>query len=300
MRQFPYVGGKYMNLSQLPLNSLRAFFVSAKHQSFTKAANELCVTQTAVSQQVKGLEKRLGVTLFNRMPRGISLTREGSLLFPIVEKAFSELTIGLDNLRLGASREVLNLGVVGTFAVNWLLPRLESFYRSYPNIDLRISTNNNVADVFSEGLDYIIRFGRGNWHGCVSELLFATPFTVLCPPFLANQLNQPQDIFRYTLLRSYDVYEWDQWLRQAGLLSPSHSVNCITFDSTALMIEATIQGFGLALAPPAMFQEKIAQGSLVQPFNILLEKGGYWLTRLDSKPETPVQQAFKTWLNQQL
>ncbi|MCY9844584.1 LysR family transcriptional regulator [Vibrio caribbeanicus] len=110
------------------------------------------MTQTAVSQQVKGLEKRLGVNLFNRMPRGISLTREGSLLFPIVEKAFSELPIGLDNLRLGASREVLNLGVVGTFAVNWLLPRLESFYRSYPNIDLRISTNNNVADAFSEEL----------------------------------------------------------------------------------------------------------------------------------------------------
>ena len=154
-----------MNLSQLPLNSLRAFYVSAKHQSFTRAADELCVTQTAVSQQVKGLESRLGTTLFNRMPRGIALTVEGLRLFPVVEKVFSELTVSLENLCLGVSREPLNLGVVGTFALHWLLPKLDSFYRQHPEIELRISTNNNVADAFSEGLDYIVRFGRGHWHG---------------------------------------------------------------------------------------------------------------------------------------
>lgn len=285
-----------MNLSQLPLNSLRAFFVSAKHQSFTKAAYELCVTQTAVSQQVKGLESRLGVTLFNRMPRGISLTAEGVKLYPVAEKAFSDLAVGIGNLRAGTNGEILNLGVVGTFALNWLLPRLESFNQSHPNIELRLSTNNNVADAFSEGLDYFIRFGRGNWHGCVAEPLFSTPFTVLCHPSIANQLYHPQDVIKHTLLRSYDVREWDQWLSEAGVSAKSHHYTCITFDSSVLMIEAAQNGYGVALAPPSMFKEKIIQGNIVQPFDIMLDKGGYWLTRLDCKPETQAQLAFQAWL----
>ncbi|WP_341664143.1 LysR family transcriptional regulator [Vibrio sp.] len=289
-----------MNLSQLPLNSLRAFYVSAKHQSFTRAADELCVTQTAVSQQVKGLESRLGTTLFNRMPRGIALTVEGLRLFPVVEKVFSELTVSLGNLCLGVSREPLNLGVVGTFALHWLLPKLDSFYRQHPEIELRISTNNNVADAFSEGLDYIIRFGRGHWHGSVAKLLFDTPFTVLCHPSIASQLRNPQDILKYTLLRSYDIQEWDQWLVKAGVKAKVHYSNSITFDSTALMVDAAAQGFGVALASPLMFASKLKEKKIMQPFDVFLHKGGYWLTRLDSKPETYSQLMFKSWLEAQI
>ncbi|PSW45489.1 LysR family transcriptional regulator [Photobacterium leiognathi] len=289
-----------MNLNQLPLNSLRAFYASAKHQSFTKAANELFVTQTAVSQQVKTLESRLGVTLFNRMPRGISLTSEGVKLYPVVEKVFLELTVNLDNLKFGCTKELVNIGVVGTFALNWLLPRLNDFYDHYPNIDLRISTNNNIADAFSEGLDYVIRFGRGHWHGTEAELLFNTPFTPLCNPSIASRLHHPQDLLGYTLLQSYDVHEWEQWLKQASLKTSISKSQTITFDSTILMVEAAIKGYGIALAPPQMFHEKINQHQIVQPFNIHLNKGGYWLTRLDSKQEKIQHITFKHWLFEQI
>ncbi|CEO39785.1 LysR family transcriptional regulator [Photobacterium kishitanii] len=288
-----------MNLNQLPLNSLRAFFAAAKHQNFTKAAQELCVTQTAVSQQVKGLESKLGITLFNRMPRGISLTMEGVRLFPVVEKVFSDLSLNLDNLKLGADRELINIGVVGTFAINWLLPKLRDFYQSHPHIELRISTNNNIADTFAEGLDYTIRFGRGNWHCTVAEHLFDTPFSALCNKTIASYLHAPQDILQHTLLRSYDINEWSLWFNQAQEMAHCSHTASITFDSTALMMEAAINGHGIALASPFMFQEKIAQGQIVQPFDIYLNKGGYWLTRLDIKKQTPAQIAFKSWLLKQ-
>ncbi|GEM75071.1 LysR family transcriptional regulator [Vibrio sagamiensis] len=288
-----------MNLSKLPLNGLRAFYVSAKHQNFTKSANELCVTQTAVSQQVKKLEECLGVTLFNRMPRGINLTEEGMRLFPIVEKAFSHLSLNLDNLQAGCPKHVVNLGVVGTFALHWLLPRLEQFHQECPTIELRISTNNNRSDAFAEGLDYVIRFGNGNWNNSSAIKLFDAPFTVLCNQRFYQNLKSPIDVLQYPLLRSYDVTEWDHWLIEAGAPPESARRPTVTFDSTSLMVDAAIQGYGLALAPPLMFAQKIFRGQLAQPFDIYLNKGGYWLSRLDIKKETTVMEIVKQWLIEQ-
>nr|WP_275451539.1 LysR family transcriptional regulator [Azospirillum lipoferum] len=200
----------------LPLNALRAFEASARHLSFTRAAIELCVTQAAVSHQVKLLEERLGASLFHRLPRGLALTDEGRALRPTLEEAFDRIGWLLDQFEGGRFREVLTVGAVGTFAVGWLLPRLTRFREAHPFVDLRLSTNNNRVDIAAEGLDYAIRFGDGAWHGTDAVRLFDAPLSVLCAPEIARRLRDPADVGRETLLRSYRSDEWPGWFAAGG------------------------------------------------------------------------------------
>jgi len=264
----------------LPLNGLRAFEASARHLSFTRAAIELCVTQAAVSQQVKGLEKRLGVSLFQRLPRGLKITAEGEALLPTVTSSFDQMAITLDRIEAGQVRELLFLGVVGTFAVGWLLPRLREFQKRHPFIDVRVSTNNNRVDMAAEGLDFAIRFGQGSWHGTDAFRLFEAPLSPLCTPKLAETLKSPTDLADATLLRSYRSDEWATWFAAAGV-TPVAQVNAgIVFDTSLGMMEAALQGLGVALAPPSMFSRHLASGTIVQPFPVTISLGSYWLTRL--------------------
>ncbi|KAA3502205.1 LysR substrate-binding domain-containing protein [Agrobacterium tumefaciens] len=280
----------------LPLNGLRAFEASARHLSFTRAAIELCVTQAAVSQQVKGLEKRLGVSLFQRLPRGLKITAEGEALLPTVTSSFDQMAITLDRIEAGQVRELLFLGVVGTFAVGWLLPRLREFQKRHPFIDVRVSTNNNRVDMAAEGLDFAIRFGQGSWHGTDAFRLFEAPLSPLCTPKLAETLKSPADLADATLLRSYRSDEWATWFAAAGV-TPVAQVNAgIVFDTSLGMMEAALQGLGVALAPPSMFSRHLASGAIVQPFPVNISLGSYWLTRLQSKPPTPAMRAFSDWM----
>ncbi len=280
----------------LPLNGLRAFEASARHLSFTRAAIELCVTQAAVSQQVKGLERRLGVALFQRLPRGLKITAEGEALLPTVTSSFDQMATTLDRIEAGQVRELLFLGVVGTFAVGWLLPRLAAFQKRYPFIDVRISTNNNRVDMAAEGLDFAVRFGQGSWHGTDAFRLFEAPLSPLCTPKLAETLKTPADLMEATLLRSYRADEWSTWFAAAGV-TPAAQVNAgIVFDTSVGMMEAALQGLGVALAPPSMFSRHLASGAVVQPFPVTISLGSYWLTRLQSKPPTPAMQVFSEWM----
>lgn len=222
--------------SHLPLNALRAFEASARHLSFTRAAIELCVTQAAVSHQVKSLEAQLNVTLFKRLPRGLMLTREGETLLPVLRESFDRIAQTLGQFQAGHYREVLTVGAVGTFAVGWLLPRLGDFQARYPFIDLRLSTHNNRVDVAAEGLDYAIRFGAGAWHGTHACELLAAPLTVLCVPAIARQLHGPGDVLKHTLLRSYRADEWSLWFQAAGLPADTLVPRSIVFDSSLAMM----------------------------------------------------------------
>ncbi len=280
----------------LPLNGLRAFEASARHLSFTRAAIELCVTQAAVSQQVKGLEKRLGVSLFQRLPRGLKITAEGEALLPTVTSSFDQMAITLDRIEAGQVRELLFLGAVGTFAVGWLLPRLREFQKRHPFIDVRVSTNNNRVDMAAEGLDFAIRFGQGSWHGTDAFRLFEAPLSPLCTPKLAETLKSPADLADATLLRSYRSDEWATWFAAAGVTPVAHVNAGIVFDTSLGMMEAALQGLGVALAPPSMFSRHLASGTIVQPFPVTISLGSYWLTRLQSKPPTPAMQAFSDWM----
>lgn len=282
--------------SHLPLNALRAFEASARHLSFTRAAIELCVTQAAVSHQVKSLEAQLNVTLFKRLPRGLMLTSEGETLLPVVRESFDRIAQTLSQFEGGHYREVLTVGAVGTFTVGWLLPRLADFHARYPFIDLRLSTHNNRVDVAAEGLDYAIRFGAGAWHGTDACQLMEAPLTVLCVPHLAEQLRTPADLLKHTLLRSYRSDEWSLWFQAAGLPADTLVPRSIVFDSSLAMMESALQGLGVALAPALMFSRQLQSDAVRQPFDVGISTGSYWLTRLQSRAETPAMAAFKGWL----
>ena len=278
----------------LPLNALRAFEVSARHLSFTRAALELNVSQAAVSQHVKNLEDRLKVPLFRRLPRGLALTDEGLALLPVLAQSFERIGQVLDQFDDGRAREVLTVGVVGTFAVGWLIPRLRDFQLRHPFVDFRLFTNNNRVDIAGEGLDYAIRFGDGAWHGTEAQALLAAPLSPMCTPALGALLQTPEDLAGQVLLRSYRADEWVQWFAAAG--TPCPVLRGAVFDSSLTMAEAAAQGAGIALLPVRMFARELQQGRLVRRFASEVSNGRYWLSRLKSRPVTPAMLAFSAWL----
>lgn len=285
-----------MTRRYIPLKSLRAFEAAARHLSFTNAAIELNVTHSAISQQVKQLEDLLNCQLFVRVPRGLMLTPEAEHLLPVLLESFDRIAQSLDFFSARQVREKLLVGVVGTFANGFLLPRLPEFQQKFPHIELLLSTNNNRLDIAAEGLDLAIRFGSGAWHGVHADFLCESPLTPLCTPDIAARLKSPADLLNFTLLRSYRRDEWSSWLQKAGgpLLPPSQPV--VVFDSSVTMLAAAEQGVGIALAPAAMFSHLLAQGRIVRPFQTELVLGSYWLTRLQSKPETAAMRDFSQWL----
>lgn len=278
----------------LPLNALRAFEVSARHLSFTRAADELNVTQTAISQHVKNLEERMGVPLFRRLPRGLALTDEGLALLPALAESFGRIGSLLEQFRDGRFREVLTVGAVGTFAVGWLIPRLAQFQQAHPFVDFRLFTNNNRVDLAGEGLDYAIRFGDGAWHGTEAEPLFAAPLSPVCAPAIASRLREPADLAGELLLRSYRSDEWVNWFAAAGVDCPV--VRGTVFDSSLTMAEAAAQGAGVALLPVNLFARELKAGRLARPFALEIENGSYWLTRLKSKRATLAMNVFRDWM----
>ncbi|WP_153770756.1 LysR family transcriptional regulator [Labrenzia sp. CE80] len=287
-----------MEISRLPLNALRAFEASARLGSFTKAGLELRVSQTAVSHQVKALEALLGISLFERLPRGVALTDEGQTLLPVLSDAFRRLSATLSRFEDGNFKEVLTVGTVSTFANGWLIRRLDDFADRHPGVDLRLKTNNNRADLMEDGLDYFIRFGDGAWHGTNAVHLTAAPFSPVCAPQIADRLARPEDLLNETLLRSYRVNEWNQWFLMAGV--PLPPVRGWMFDSSIAMAGAAAQGAGVGLVPVSMFESELESGQIVRPFPQDVTLGSYWLTWLKSRQETPLMQVFRNWLQHNL
>jgi len=278
----------------LPLNALRAFEAAARHLNLTRAAEELHVTQTAVSQHIRNLENRVGRPLFRRLPRGLALTDEGLQLVPVLTESFARMEQALTRLADARPREVLTVGVVGTFAVGWLLPRLRAFQEAHPFVDLRLLTNNNRVDLAGEGLDCAIRFGTGAWHGTDADLLLPAPLAPLCAPEVAARLHQPADLATQVLLRSYRADEWPAWFEGAG--APCPVLRGAVFDSSLTLAEAAAQGAGVALLPVPLFEHELRRGRLVQPFAHTVALGQYWLCRLKSRPASAALQAFRAWL----
>lgn len=283
---------------QLPLNALRMFDAAARHLSLTRAAQELHVTQAAVSQHIRNLEERLGKPLFRRLPRGLALTDEGQALWPVVAQSFERIEQSLQQVAEPRPREILSVGVVGTFAIGWLIPRLSQFQQLHPYIDLRLLTNNNRVDLAGEGLDAAVRFGDGAWHGTHAQMLLRAPLSPMCTPMLAQQLREPADLARQTLLRSYRTQEWEGWF--AGLDQTAPLARGAMFDSSLTLAEAAAQGAGIALLPARMFEHMLQQGRLVRPFAHEVDTGAYWLTYLKSRQTSSALQTFRQWLMTQL
>jgi LysR family transcriptional regulator of beta-lactamase len=174
------------------------------------------------------------------------------------------------------------------------MPRLKRFRQTHPFVELRLLTHNNMVDLAAEGLEFAVRFGDGTWPGTRSTFLLDAPLAVLCAPDIAERLATPADLVRETLLRSYRADEWLRWFAAAGL--DPWPLSGPVFDSSRLMVEAAMQGAGIALAPPRMFARELQTGLLAQPFDIEVETGGYWLIWLKSRPLSPAMQLFRDWI----
>ncbi len=283
-----------MALARYSLNTLHVFAAAARHLNFTRAAEALCVTQAAVSHQIKLLEAQLGRPLFVRTARGLQLSDEGALLAAPLQAAFDQIDAALLLLEPQAPAERLTVGVVGTFAHGVLLERLPAFQALHPSVELRLQTHNNKVDLATEALDYAIRFGDGAWRSVEAEPLLDAPLAPLCSPAQAANLRRPEDLRRCVLLRSYRSEDWPAWSQAAGLRPLV--ARGPQFDSSVLMAQAAQLGTGIALAPPAMFRRELQQGRLVQPFDVAVDVGRYWLTRSLTREPRPAMLAFRAWL----
>ena len=290
-----------MRRRYLPLNALRTFEAAARQLSFTFAAEELSVTQSAVSHQIRTLETALGTPLFRRLPRGLLLTDAGQTLLPVVRNAFDELTAALDRLKTADQGGTLTVSVMPSFAAKWLVPRLSRFHAAYPAIDLRISANERLADLARDSIDVAVRFGDGAWSGLRCERMFGESVTPMCTPALARTLAGPRDLARVTLLHEEMLPlgrfpDWASWLRAAGVTGVDASRGP-RFSHTHLMLQAAIDGHGVALGQTLLAADDLAAGRLVEPFSLRLATGfSYWLVSLPAAAESPKIGAFRAWI----
>ncbi len=278
-----------MTLSRYSLNSLRAFATAARHLNLTRAAEELCVTQAAVSHLIKTLEAQVGRPLFLRTTRGLLLTDDGARVAPAIQQAFAQLESAMALLDDAVPLQRFTLAVVGTYLHGHLLERLPTLQRRLPQVDLRVQTHNNRLDLPAESLDAAIRFGDGAWRSVEALPLQAAPLTPLCAPGIV--LREPRDLLGHPLLRSYRSGDWPAWAQAAGC--PQLNARGPQFDSSVLMVQAAMQGVGVALAPACMFQRELASGRLVRPFAVEVDQGRYWLTRSLARDPSPVWPAVR-------
>ena len=282
-----------------PLTAVRAFEAAARHQSFTKAADELGMTQAAVSYQVKLLEDRLGKPLFHRLPKKVELSEAGRRLAPAIADAFHGLHVAFAAMR-ETDDAVLAITVVHTFATNWLVPRLGTFQRDHPEIAVRIELSGRNVDFTREDFDLGIRGGRGTWPGLRADRLIPIAFTPLCSPdFMARHgpWNTPADLLKAPRLDAHDEW-WRIWSDAAGIKSPLVAApSNVSLDVQSLLGTAAIAGQGVAMLAPAFFSGDLAAGRLVQPFQLMAtDDTAYWLVYPESRQNARKIRAFRDWI----
>ncbi len=281
-----------------PLNSLRAFEAAARHLSFTRAAEELRVTQAAVSHQVKALEARLGVKLFRRLVRGLRLTEEGQALLPELRDAFDRLATAVSRVGRQAGQGRLTVSLLTTFALSWLVPRLPRFNQLHPEIEVSLITTSHVTDFAREDVDVAIRYGRGPWPGVRRDKLFDDELTPLCGHAWRSKLKRPADLARAPLLiLNTNEHDWEVWLKAAGLTDSVDASRGTAFDSTRIAVEAAIAGAGVAIGNPYVHAEPVIEGRLFQPFDLVVPNGdSYWLVYPEATAERPKIRTFRDWM----
>lgn len=287
--------------ARLPsLNGLRAFEAAARHLSFTQAAAELNVTQTAISHQIRRLEEELGLRLFVRQNRSLSLTPEAREYLPGVRAAFNDLKLATDRLLRRDDGRVLTVSTLASLAAKWLLPRLADFQESHPGIDVRITTSTSLVDFERDKVDAAIRYGRGQWPGVRAEWLMADELFPVCSPALLNgdrPLRSPEDLKDHVLLHTSNGDDWRLWLTAAGLPTDISRQPGVTFDLVFMTVQAAIDGLGVAMGRTTYVRDDIAKGRLVVPFRIALPaNAGFYLVTPEARADAPKLAAFRRWL----
>ena len=282
-----------------PLNSLRVFDAAARHLSFTKAAEELFVTQAAVSHQIKSLEDFLGLKLFRRRNRSLLLAEEGQSYYLDIKEIFSSLNEATRKLQARSAKGALTVSLPPSFAIQWLVPRLSGFNSAYPGIDVRIQAVDREEDKLSDDVDVAIFHGRGNWPGLRAERLYAEYLIPVCSPSLLmgdNLLKEPADLGHHTLLHDASRRDWLAYTKQLGLQQVNVQQGPI-FSHSAMVVQAAVHGQGIALVNNVMAQTEIEAGRLVCPFNeVLVSKNAFYLVCHDSQAELGKIAAFRQWI----
>jgi LysR family glycine cleavage system transcriptional activator len=287
-------------MSRLPsLNSLRAFEAAARHGSLSRAAQELHVTHSALSHQIKALETELGMALFRRTGRGLVPTEAGRLLLPALGEAFGRIRAAVEAVRRGPRAGVLTLSVEPSFAARWLVLRLGRFRAAHGQVELRLLPSEDVVDLAREDVDLAIRYGRGDWPDLQADLLFhARVFPVASPDLLAAgpPLREPADLRRHTLLHEDSDLYWREWLVAAGAGAVDASRGP-RFATAHLALAAAAAGQGIALADDALAAADLADGRLVRLFRVeIATEHGYWLLIPRHAAGRPELSAFRSWI----
>ena len=282
-----------------PLNALRAFEATARHLSVKNAAAELCVTPGAVSQLLKTLEQRLGVALFKRVNRGVTLTEAGQSYLPSVHNAFRQIADA--TIRIAAANDTGMLMVSATpfFAAAWLVPRLNDFQDAHPDIDLQIVTGNALVDFSRDGVDIAIRHGLGRYPGLHSERLLTVEIVPVAAPALIDQRGMPKsaaDLVRWPHVHDAERKGWHRWF-QSQRVDDIGAPRGAGFDDSGLLLKAVLAGQGVGLLPAALVASDIAEGRLIKLADAAwIEDFAYYLVYPQASHSRRKIAAFRSWI----
>jgi LysR family transcriptional regulator, glycine cleavage system transcriptional activator len=291
-----------MDLPLPPLNALRAFEAAARHLSFTRAASELAVTQTAISHQIKLLEAHLGTRLFQRLPRRLALTRAGAAWAHELRDIFARLQDANRRLREQprADRPVVSVSVIPSFAARWLVPRLGRFLEQNPGFDVRISASEHLVDFEVEAVDIGIRYGSGHYPGLVVDKLADDALVVVCAPGLLarHKLITPRDLRRHVLLHDDTPGGWRAWLKAHAVPGIQAEAGSVLVDSS-MLVEAAVRAQGVALARLSLAMDDLAAGRLIRAFPRLRATPApfaYYTVAPRDRLQRAVVASFRDWL----
>ncbi len=291
-----------------PLNALRAFEAAARHLSFTKAAEELHVTQAAISHQVKALEESLGLPLFRRFNRRLVLTEEGQAYHPVLRDSLDQMAAATLRLRTDDRSGQLKVSTLQSFGAKWLVPRLPRFRERHPSIDVMVSTSNHMVDFAREAFDLAIRFGRGGYTDLHSLFLTDDEAFPVCSPRLLkgrNPLRRPEDLESHTLLHDSvsgdeESPNWRAWMRGAGITGVDHDRGPGYSDS-AMVLQAAIAGQGVAIGRRVLAIDDLMAGHLVRPFGpVIPTRFSYYVVSPKAVADRFKVRAFRDWLQEEV
>ncbi len=271
---------------------------AARNESFTRAAEELNVTQGAVSHQVKALEETLKIKLFKRERQHLALTESGQEYLLVVRDAFDRIALGTERLVHRRGSGVLTVSTSPDFAAKWLVNRLGRFAEKHPEIDLRISATTHHVDFAREDVDVAIRHGTGNWPGMNVVRLCPSQLFPVCSPKLAserNRISKTEHLLRFPLLRLNDWSNWKRWFEAAGVKDPV--LRGPVLNRASMLIDAAIDGQGIALARTTLAAGDIISGRLIRPINVSIKlETAYWIVSPKATANAPKIATFRNWM----
>ena len=281
-----------------PLNALKAFEAAARSESLTRAAEELCVTQGAVSQQVKALEATLGIRLFFRERQRLVITEAGRDYLAVVRDALDRIAVGTERLVQRQTSGVLTISTSPDFAAKWLVHRLGRFAEAHPDIDLRVAATIQYVDFAREEVDLAVRHGDGNWPGLDVVRLCSEQLFPVCAPKLVsgrNRIAKAADLLKFPLLRLEDWKNWSRWFDAAGVTATA--VPGPVLNRASMLIDAAVDGQGIALARTTLAAWDLINGRLVRPIDVSLRMANtYWIVCPKATSALPKIKVFREWL----